>query len=364
VFGAPNTWERQMRLSAVSTYSGFADHSLRLGVGHDDLDMYRTQEFKNFTLIDSGPATGLPVPTPDGNLVEVPVEASFLTPHRRKVSYVYLQDEWSLARDWTLTGGLRHDRYSEFGGTTNPRLALVWDARVDLTAKLLYGRAFRAPVFAELYSINPVIRGNPDLRPETIHTQEAAMSWQAHADIQLNLSLFRYRMQDIIRTVDIGGGAAIFSNVGTQRGKGVELEAIWDASRRLRLAGHYAHQRSIDESSGRDAGYAPHHHLFGRADWSFASGWLLSGQLNHVAGRERAAGDVRSTDVPDYTTLDLTLRTGTGSGSGRTGWEFAAAVRNLFNADVREPSLAPGVSVPDDLPMARRSLYVQAVYRL
>lgn len=356
MFGAPNTWERQLRLSAVASYSGFAGHNLRLGAGHDDLDMYKTQEFKNFSF---GP-TGLPVPTPGAEVIEFPVADSFLAPVRRKLNYVYVQDEWNLARDWTLTAGLRRDQYSDFGGTTNPRLALVWDASLDVTAKLLYGRAFRGPSLTEQYSVNnPVIRGNPHLKPETISTLEAALAWQVRADTQLNLSIFRYRMNDIIRTSDAGGGTTMFNNVGSQRGRGLELEAIQDLGRNVRVAGHYAYQRSIDDASGQDAGYAPHHHLFGRLDWGFASGWLASGQVNHVAGRKRAAGDARP-DIADYTTLDLSLRIN----RGKDRWELAASVRNLFNADVREPSLAPGLLIPNDLPMAPRSLYIQALYRL
>jgi iron complex outermembrane receptor protein len=360
MIGAPQTWERQLRVSAVLGYSGFAGHGLRLGVGHDDLDMYRTQELKNFSIVPSGPLAGLPVPTASGGLEEFPVEDSFATPHRRQVSYVYLQDEWNLARDWTLTAGVRHDKYSDFGRTTNPRLALVWDASLDLTAKLLYGQAFRAPSFTEEYSINnPVIRGNAALKPETIRTLEAAFSWQARSDLQLNLSLFRYRMRDIIRTVSTGGGTAMFDNVGTQHGHGAELEATWDPSRALRLTGSYAYQHSIDDASGQDAGYAPHHHLYARADWSFTSGWLLSTQADRVAGRRRPAGDPRP-DIADYTTVDAALRTS----FGRHGWTFAATARNLFNADAREPSLAPGTALPNDLPMAPRSLMLSASYSL
>ncbi|MBI3349865.1 MAG: TonB-dependent receptor, partial [Burkholderiales bacterium] len=115
MLGAPNTWEQQIRLAAVASYGGFQGHNLRLGAGHDDLDMYRTQEFKNFTIVASGPATGLPVPLPSGQVEEFPASGSFAEPQRRTVSYVYLQDEWSVAKDWTLTAGLRHDRYSDFG---------------------------------------------------------------------------------------------------------------------------------------------------------------------------------------------------------------------------------------------------------
>lgn len=353
--GAPNTWERQLRGSVVASYAGWSDHHIRFGIGQDDLNLYRTQEFKNFNLTGAGPV-------PIGSVVEVPVDESFMTPHRRKVRYAYVQDEWSLARDWVLTTGLRHDDYSDFGATTNPRVAVVWDASLDLTAKLLYGRAFRPPSFSEQYSINnPVLRGNPSLNPEIIDTLEAAFSWQARPDTQWQLSLFRYDMKDIIRTA---GFPATRSNTGSQHGQGFELEASHDLRGNLRLAGHYALQRSVDDTSGQDAGYAPRHHLFGRVDWGFAGGLLLSGQVNRVAGRHRAPGDARD-PIADYTTLDLTLRTL----RHQSGWDAAVSVRNLFNADAREPSLyspdAPvKVLIPNDLPLAGRSVYLQLTYSL
>lgn len=360
MIGAPSTWEHQLRLGAVASYTGLKGHTLRLGAGHDDLDMYRTRELKNFTIIPSGPAVGLPVPTPSGQLEEFPASASFSEPHRRTVNYVYVQDEWLIVKDWTLTAGLRQDRYSDFGTTTNPRAALVWDANLDLTVKLLYGRAFRAPAFTEQYSINnPVIRGNAALKPETINTWEAAFAWQVRSDAQLNLSLFRYGMKDIIRTTAAGGGTAQFNNVGAQHGHGLELEGVWDVTRHVRLAGNVGLQRSTEDMTGTDAGYAPRRHVNGRADWSFRSGWLLSGQLNLVAQRLRAVGDARA-PIPKYTTADLTLR----SAGSRSGWDVALSVRNLFNADAREPSLAPGTALPNDIPLARRSLYAQLSYRL
>ena len=360
MLGAPSTWEGQLRLAAVASYSGLKGHSIRIGAGHDDLDMYRTRELKNFTIIASGPAIGLPVPLPSGALQEFSAAESFVEPHRRTVSYLYAQDEWRLAKDWALTAGVRHDRYSDFGSTTNPRAALVWDAQLDLTVKLLYGRAFRAPAFTEQYSINnPVIRGNPALKPETIGTLEAAFAWQARADAQVNLSLFRYDMKDIIRTTVSSGGGAQFNNIGAQHGKGLELDTQWDVTRQLRLSASVGLQHSVEDLTGTDAGYAPRRHANARADWSLGSGWRLSGQVNHVAQRQRAAGDGRP-PIPDYTTTDLTLRTNPGPGD----WGLTLSVRNLFNADAREPSLAPGLALPQDIPLARRSAYVQFTRRL
>jgi len=354
MIGNPERSERQLKFSGYAAYSGFTGHSLRFGLGHDDLNMYETRTFKNFLLN----AAGVPVPT--AMMVYDTIQPHLL-PQRRKLDYLYAQDEWNVAHDWMLTAGVRHDRYSDFGGTTNPRLALVWDATLDLTAKLLYGQAFRAPSFTEQYGINPVSNGNPSLKPETIQTLEAAFSWQASKDTQVNLSLFRYEAEDLIRAVAnvIAGTGATFQNTGKQHGSGMELEAIWDASRSLRLTGSYSYQQSIDEASNQDAGYAPHHHAYLRGDWRFTGGWLSSAQINRVADRKRAAGDTRP-PVPDYTTLDLTVRTG----QSKNPWGFAASLRNLFDADVREPSLAPATTLPNDLPMAPRSLWLQATYKL
>jgi iron complex outermembrane receptor protein len=106
-----------------------------------------------------------------------------------------------------------------------------------------------------------------------------------------------------------------------------------------------------------DAGYAPHHDAHVRADWRLGELGLASAQVNHVAGRARAAGDLRP-PVAKYTTVDLTLR----GAPRRSGWSAALSLRNLFNADVREPSLAPGV-IPNDLPQAPRAAYLELSYR-
>jgi iron complex outermembrane receptor protein len=356
VIGAPETSERQARMSAFASYSGMADHNWRFGIGHDDLNMYATRSLNNFTLS----ATGLP--SMPGPVMDYSATAPFMLPHLRKLNYFYVQDEWQLAKSWTLTAGLRRDQYSDVGGTTNPRLALVWEVDCDLSAKLLYGQAFRAPAFHELYNVNnPVIIGNPALKPETIRTYEAAFAWQSRVDTVVNLNFFHYDMRDIVRTVvnpGVGTGST-FHNIGNQSGKGLELEVLWDARRNLRLSGNYAYQHAIDEATGSDAGYAPRHHFYARADWAFASNWQAGGQFNRLSARKRPVDDPRA-DLAGYTTVDATLR----NNRGKNNWSFAASLRNLFNAKVVEPSLAPGAVLPNDLPMAPRTFYLQASYAL
>ncbi|UCV21585.1 MULTISPECIES: TonB-dependent receptor plug domain-containing protein [Azonexaceae] len=350
MLGKPDKWERQTRFSATSIYSGFADHRIRIGFGHDEMEIYKTAESKNFTLLPGSP-TILP-----GGMTTATGADLFLAPHKRQLDYIYLQDEWSFARAWTLTGGVRYDNFSDFGSTTNPRLALVWEARHDLTAKLMYGTAFRAPSFVEQYATgNPIALGNSSLMPEKITTLEAALTWQASHDLQTSLSIFQHEITDMISQT-----GATYQNTGKQTGSGGELEVAWDATTSLRLTGHYAYQKNIDETTQTDAGYAPHHHLYSRADWRFTPGWKLSGQVNYVADRNRAWGDTRAA-VPDYTAVDLTLR----SDRPKRGWDFSASIYNLFDADIREPSkpTSSGV-ITYDLPMPGRTLWLQARYSL
>jgi len=72
----------------------------------------------------------------------------------------------------------------------------------------------------------------------------------------------------------------------------------------------------------------------------------------------REPGDTRPR-IPDYTTLDLTLRRERFAG----GWEARAMVTNLFNNDVKEPTFKD-VGLPSDLPLPRRAFYIQFQHKL
>ena len=339
--GNPDKWERHLRFNTSAAYAGLEKHKLRLGMGTQGDNLYRTEETNNFSGGAVVPAT------------------PFLLPHSRRVNHVYAQDEWNFTQDWYLTAGVRHDHYSDFGGTTNPRLALVWETAYNLTSKLLYGRAFRPPSFAELYNINnPVALGNPNLKPEKIESLELAFAWQTTSTLQANLNLFRYRMKDILLFAPDPGGSATAQNTGKQHGQGLETELVWNASSDMRLSGNYAYQRSVDETTDRDAGNAPHHHLYARSDWRFMPGWTWNTQLNYVAQRKREPSDTRP-NISDYRTVDVTLR----NQKRNRDWAFAFSVRNLFDADAREPSPSPGL-IKYDLPLGPREYRVELRHSL
>jgi iron complex outermembrane receptor protein len=345
MIGNPGHSEWHTHASVSATYTGFQQHQIRIGTGLRKDDLYEFLETKNFTFL---PGNLMPQPIPLQNVTGNPNMVS-MTPHSRNLTYAFIQDEWAFAKDWALTAGVRHDQYSDFGGTTNPRLALVWDAAYNVVVKVMHGTAFRAPTFSEQYAINnPIQSGTPDIKPETIMTDELAFSWQATSALKNDLNFFRYRMHNIIQLV-----GATMQNAGDQTGRGLELESTFDATNSVRLTGSYSLQHSFDSVSGQDSGLAPHRRLFGRADWRFMSLWQFGTTVNHVAGRMREPGDTRP-QIPDYTTVDLSLRREKVAGD----WDLRAMVTNLFNSNAMEPTFK-SVNMYSDLPLAGRAFYIQ-----
>jgi outer membrane receptor protein involved in Fe transport len=71
-----------------------------------------------------------------------------------KLWALYFQDEFQILKNLILNAGVRHDQYETFGGTTNPRIALIYNPFQKTAIKLLYGEAFRPP------SVGPPRRSN------------------------------------------------------------------------------------------------------------------------------------------------------------------------------------------------------------
>ncbi|MGH8609547.1 MAG: TonB-dependent receptor plug domain-containing protein [Gammaproteobacteria bacterium] len=358
--GNPEVFERHARAHVSAFYTGFDRHLLRMGVGFNYANIWKVKESKNFGI---DPSTETRIEPPGSRLAETTdTPFVFLNEGDRKNYYFFLQDSWHFANDWELTGGLRYDNFSDFGNTINPRFALVWQTRQNLTSKLLYGEAFRAPSFAETSNINnPVALGNPNLKPEKIRTAELAFDYLPTEGLRLSSNVYRYWWSDFIRFVpDPGATSSTAQNTGEQTGYGLEIEADWHVTPYFSLLGNYAFQTSEDDTSNEDAGNAPHHQVYVRADWEFLPHWHFHPQVNWIVDRDRVAGDNRP-EIDDYSTVDLTLR--------RIGihnhWDLAYAVRNLFDSDVREPSLTgiPAASIPNDLPQAGRSFYGEVRFR-
>lgn len=356
LIGNPEVYERHARLDLVTHYSGMRGHAWRIGAGIYYVEV-TPKETKNF---GPGVIDGTVSPI-DGMLTSVTgTPYVFITDEERTVKYVSLQDQWGLAPDWNLTAGVRYDHYSDFGATVNPRLALVWNTRQNLTTKFLYGRAFRAPSFAELFIINnPVLQGNENLDPEAIDTFEVALDYQPTFDTRIGLSLFKYNARDVIRFVPDGNNlTTTAANTAGQKGHGFELELDSRLTPALDLRSYYAYQRSTDRATDTQAAFSPEHQAYVQLRWRPVDLWEVSTQIKWVGERVREPGDPRD-PLDGYAMLDGALtRT-----DARGRWSLQLSLLNLLDADAREPSpMEPGVPggalIPDDYPLAGRAVFL------
>jgi iron complex outermembrane receptor protein len=161
-----------------------------------------------------------------------------LEPTTRKVWSIFGEAVVPLARSLEANLAVRHDHYSDFGGTTNPKLTLRWqpDRRAVLRASA--GTGFRAPTLYDLFVpnvygvfsgfIDPVrcpitgaeedcgeggyrlkTGGNPDLQPETSRQLNAGVVLEPAKGLSLALDYYRVRIEDLLTIVPTD---AIFSD--------------------------------------------------------------------------------------------------------------------------------------------------------
>lgn len=352
IIGNPEYREEQARANIDTEYTLLDDHILRFGLGYFWGDIYETKEQKNF-FADLTPRPG--------GLEEVADTSEVYLPETDRTNYsIYLQDEWFFAKNWALTTGLRYDDYSDFGDTLNPRLALVWATTDSITTKLLYGKAFRAPVFNELFiTSNPVNLGDPSLKPERIDSYELAVSHQPTEHFLYSINTYYYEIEDIITLVDLAGpgGPRQWQNASDRKGYGVEIEGKTKINSSLSATANYSYQIATDKDSNDDVGEAPNSQLYARMNWQRHS-MNISMQVNRVGSQQRAPNDSRTSSLGHYTTVDLRVK--------RTNvlpnLDVALIIKNLGDEDVFEPSLSPGINIPNDHPMAGRTFYGELEY--
>ncbi|HXG19060.1 MAG TPA: TonB-dependent receptor [Methylomirabilota bacterium] len=169
----------------------------------------------------------------------------------------YLQDEFSILDNLILNAGVRHDHYDTFGGTTNPRLALIYTFK-KTALKLLYGEAFRAPNAFELYYTSGPYKGNARLRPERITTYELVLERYFGESVHASVAGYYYTLDDLIsQQNDPTDHLIVYKNSQAIEAKGleVELEGKWASGLEGRIG--YALQEAQDAKRNTDLTNSP-----------------------------------------------------------------------------------------------------------
>ncbi len=341
--------ERQLAFEISGLYSGIQRHALRLGAGYTLQDLYYVEQWVNSGLGPDG--IMLPAGSPLVNVSDSPY--AFAPEKIRKIRYFFLQDIWSISNDWELTAGARYDHYSDFGHAINPRLALVWQSTDKLTSKLMYGQAFRAPAYQELFSETSRALPNDQLDAERSQTLDLSFSYAASNNLQLSMNLFYVEQTDIIQAINVVGvPKKQFQNTGDHMTEGIEFEVQWQVLDDLRILANYAIQNP--ENDEFQYFQVPEKTAYARADWGFLPKWNWSLQSNWFGKRPRPSTDSHA-PLDSYFMTDTTFRY-----AGQKNIELVGSIRNLFDIDAREYSTG---SIEDDLALPDRNVYIEMRYK-
>jgi len=173
------------------------------------------------------------------------------------VASVFAENELQLFSRLSLVAGLRFDENFRGHDAATPRFALVATPDRATTIKALYGHAYRAPSTAEANITSSFYVQNPSIKPEQNRTFELDVQRRIGSPLLVGVSVFEYRLRDLIDQVDAGNGAVRFENIDASHAAGIELQV--DALPSGPVSGRvsYAFQRVKTDPAGETLTNSP-----------------------------------------------------------------------------------------------------------
>lgn len=346
------------------------DHVLVAGLGLESVDVVALYDAEiafgehraeptGFAAFDS---CGRPVGLPRGG------DADCSHPKLRNL-YGYGQYTWTALPSLELTGGARVDKRipvnegenasdGAFVLSVSPRLGLLLVPSDSVTAKLLYGRAFRAPSVREVLVVSTpdpdtgdyeFASGNVNLLPETVQTVEAEVTSVVAKGVELRADGSFSQLDNEIDKVNppnkycnIPGHLAI---VGAEAGARIETGPARLGLDYALTSAKYTGSAEVDptvcpEVAWNEAPYAgrtqyefPPHMLKGRAGVELIEQLdaTLVGELYSARPRSDWSPDAGLNDGSAFGLLHATARMRDLGPDGRV--EAALTVRNLLGAE-------------------------------
>jgi len=172
----------------------------------------------------------------------------------------------------TLTGGVRHDDYSDYGGQTTlgGNIAYTPDDG-NTVVRATYGEGFRAPTLSE----GQPPFGNPNLKPETARNFDIGVEHRfLEGKAQVTATYFNRKSNDLIA---FSFTTFQSENIERVNSEGVELGFALQPTDRLNVQANYTLTNAINRSAGANFGnrlaLRPQHVGSFTVDWQTA--WRL-----------------------------------------------------------------------------------------
>lgn len=148
----------------------------------------------------------------------------------RNIASIFTELSIPILKDLEAQFAARHDRYSDYGSSTTPKLGLKWNATPEFLMRGTFAAGFRAPTLVENSTDikNAFINGfldpercndkfkggcransayqsgaNPNLKPETGNSWTLGLVWEPASWLNASVDFWRIRRVDEIGTYDL-----------------------------------------------------------------------------------------------------------------------------------------------------------------
>jgi len=261
---------------------------------------------------------------------------------KRYLSSFYLVDSVDFTENFDAHFALRYDYLSDLHrGYLSADATLRYLLSDKAQLKAGYGHAYRAPSWIELHTRGyPGLRmGNPGLKAEEADTLEASLLLTPALAHRFTLNIYYTNVDNLIDNREIPeqlvGTEPEYSNYRDRESKGFEATYRYRPSvpHDITVSASYCDTDYVTEKGTAQS-------MPGVARWSgfllylfhFDASTTFSTRIRYMGPRTRYS-DLADGDLGAYTTVDAA-----GSYVAPGGWRLHAAVKNLFDEEVRESS--------------------------
>jgi outer membrane receptor for ferrienterochelin and colicins len=214
----------------------------------------------------------------------------------RRANNYYIQDEIELG-DFIFTIGTILDDNEKYGTEWSPNTGAVYKIDDKQRLKLNYSEGFKAPSLKEgdsgylfdakpIPSMNVIIKGNDDLKPETSKSYELAYEFYGE-DTTFKAAAFRTDLKDMISEKLISRTTPPpfpikfnyqYQNIDRANIKGFETDFKYNFNENHTFNANYTYIKTKDESTGDELEFRPKNTI--NLGLSSEFGWGISSYLS------------------------------------------------------------------------------------
>lgn len=182
---------------------------------------------------------------------------------------VYVQDEWKVSPQWSLTPGIRVDDHSEYGTHNTPSLTLGYQPNNRTNYYVSYKEFFVAPNQFQIYSKY----GGKNLTPEEGHTVEFGVNHKLDRSLTGSLHVYQREAENMIGYRSLSSYPYIrYYNTGEETSRGGDVQFTKQFNDRFSASVGYTYtyiEAKTGQRENRD-GYIP------RGAWNIGLNYVKS----------------------------------------------------------------------------------------